>query len=215
MVIDIIIIAVMAGAIFLGVKKGLISCLIDVLAVIIALVLAIMLCKPISNFIIKNTNFDETIKNAIVENIPLNDADFKVQENANLPKPVVDYINGITENASGAKDEAINTIANELTSGIIMVIAFVGIFIIVRLVLVLIKIVSKLIDKIPGLKQINKLGGGICGAVEGAIIVYAIFAVISIISPMIAETNIIELIQESNIGSAMYNNNAVLKFIYK
>lgn len=215
MVIDIIIIAVMAGAIFLGVKKGLISCLIDVLAVIIALVLAIMLCKPISNFIIKNTNFDETIKNAIVENIPLNDADFKVQENANLPKPVVDYINGITENSSGAKDEAINTIANELTSGIIMVIAFVGIFIIVRLVLVLIKIVSKLIDKIPGLKQINKLGGGICGAVEGAIIVYAIFAVISIISPMIAETNIIELIQESNIGSAMYNNNAVLKFIYK
>ena len=140
---------------------------------------------------------------------------FKVQENANLPKPVVDYINGITENATGAKDEAINTIANELTSGIIMVIAFVGIFIIVRLVLVLIKIVSKLIDKIPGLKQINKLGGGICGAVEGAIIVYAIFAVISIISPMIAETNIIELIQESNIGSAMYNNNAVLKFIYK
>ena len=215
MVIDIIIIAVMAGAIFLGVKKGLISCLIDVLAVIIALVLAIMLCKPISNFIIKNTNFDETIKNAIVEHIPLNDADFKVQENANLPKPVVDYINGITENATGAKDEAINTIANELTSGIIMVIAFVGIFIIVRLVLVLIKIVSKLIDKIPGLKQINKLGGGICGAVEGAIIVYAIFAVISIISPMIAETNIIELIQESNIGSAMYNNNAVLKFIYK
>ncbi len=45
MVIDIIIIAVMAGAIFLGVKKGLISCLIDVLAVIIALVLAIMLCN--------------------------------------------------------------------------------------------------------------------------------------------------------------------------
>lgn len=215
MVVDIIIILIILGFVFLGVKKGLISCIIDILAVIIAIVLAFALCKPITNIVISNTDFDENIKETITKNIPLNDADFKVDENSNLPKPVIEYINNITSNVSTSKDDAIENIGNELTKGIITVIVFISIFIIVRLVLVLVKIVSKLIDKIPGLKQINKLGGGICGFIEGIIIVYIIFAVISMISPILAETNIIQYIYNSNIGSLMYNNNAILKAVYK
>lgn len=215
MVVDIIIILIILGSVFLGMKKGLISCVIDILAVIIAIILAFALCKPITNMVIANTNFDENIQETITKNIPLNDADFKVDESSNLPKPVIEYINDITSNVSTSKDDAIENIGNELTKGIITVIVFISIFIVVRLVLVIVKVVSKLIDKIPGLKQINKLGGGICGFIEGIIIVYIIFAVISMLSPILAETNIIQYIYNSNIGSLMYNNNAILKAVYK
>lgn len=215
MIVDIIIILIILGSVFVGIKKGLISCVIDILAVIIAIAIAFMLCKPITNIVISNTQFDDNIKKTITENIPLNDTDFKVDEDSNLPKPVVDYINKITNNVNTSKEDAIETIGNELTKGIITVIVFIAIFIIVRLVLVIVKLVSKLIDKIPGLKQINKIGGGICGAIEGIIIVYAIFAVISMISPILADTNILEYIYNSNIGALMYNNNAILRTIYK
>lgn len=215
MIVDIIIILIVAIATFAGIKKGFISCVIDILAVIIALILAVVLCKPITNVIIQETNFNESIKQTISQNIPLNDTDFKVEENSNLPKPIVDYINEIIANVNTSKEDAIDVLSTELTMGIISVVVFIAIFIIVRIILALVKIVSKLIDKIPVLKQINKLGGGICGAIEGIIIVYAIFAVLSMISPIISNTTILEQIYNSNIGSIMYNNNMILKSIYK
>ena len=214
MIVDIIIILIMALAVFLGMKKGLISCIIDIVAVIVALILALLLCKPVANAIIDNTNFDENLRATIVQNIPLNDVDFKVEEGSNLPEPVVEYINGITSNVNTSKDEAIDNISKELALGIISVIAFLAIFIIVRIILTFVKIVAKIIDKIPVLKQINKLGGAICGAIEGLIIIYAIFAVFSMISPLIANSQILEQIYNSNIGALMYNNNLILKAIY-
>lgn len=215
MAVDLIIIIIMVSSIFVGLKKGLISCIIDIAAVIVALILAILLCRPITNVVIENTNFDENLATTISQNIPLSDTDFKVEANTNLPEGIVNYINGITENINTSKEEAFNAIGVELASGIISVIVFIAIFIIVRLVLALIKVVSKIIDKIPLLSQVNKIGGAICGAIEGAVIIYAIFAVISMIAPVISNTNLLELIYNSNIGSIMYNNNFVLNSIYK
>lgn len=215
MAVDLIIIVIMVSSIFVGLKKGLISCIIDIAAVIVALILAILLCRPITNVVIENTNFDESLATTISQNIPLSDTDFKVEANTNLPEGIVNYINGITENVNTSKEEAFNAIGVELASGIISVIVFIAIFVIVRLVLALIKVVSKIIDKIPLLSQVNKVGGAICGAIEGAIIIYAIFTVISMIAPVISNTNLLELIYNSNIGSMMYNNNLVLNSIYK
>ena len=215
MAVDLIILIIMVSSIFIGLKKGLISCIIDIAAVIVALILAILLCRPITNVVIENTNFDESLATTISQNIPLSDTDFKVEANTNLPEGIVNYINGITENVNTSKEEAFNSIGVELASGIISVIVFIAIFVIVRLVLALIKVVSKIIDKIPLLSQVNKIGGAICGAIEGAIIIYAIFAVISMIAPVISNTNLLELIYNSNIGSMMYNNNLVLNSIYK
>ncbi len=215
MVVDLIILIIMVSSIFVGLKKGLISCIIDIAAVIVALILAILLCRPITNVVIENTNFDESLATTISQNIPLSDTDFKVEANTNLPEGIVNYINSITENVNTSKDEAFNAIGVELASGIISIIIFIAIFVIVRLVLALIKVVSKIIDKIPLLSQVNKVGGAICGAIEGAIIIYVIFAVISMIAPVISNTNLLELINSSNIGSIMYNNNLVLNSIYK
>ena len=134
MIVDIIIILIVAMATFAGIKKGLISCVIDILAVIIALILAVILCRPITNAIVQETNFDESIKQTISQNIPLNDVDFKVEENSNLPKPIVDYINEITANVNTSKEDAIDVLSTELTMGIISVIVFIAIFIIVRMI---------------------------------------------------------------------------------
>ena len=215
MAVDLIIIIIMVSSIFVGLKKGLISCIIDIAAVIVALILAIILCRPITNVVIENTNFDESLATTISQNIPLSDTDFKVEANTNLPEGIVNYINSITENVNTSKEEAFNAIGVELASGIISVIVFIAIFVIVRLVLALIKVVSKIIDKIPLLSQVNKVGGAICGAIEGAIIIYVIFAAVSMIAPIISDTNLLELINSSNVGSIMYNNNLVLNSMFK
>ena len=215
MAVDLIIIVIMVSSIFVGLKKGLISCIIDIAAVIVALILAILLCRPITNLVIENTNFDESLATTISQNIPLSDTDFKVEANTNLPEGIVDYINSITENVNTSKEEAFNAIGVEIASGIISVIVFIAIFVIVRIILTLIKVVSKIIDKIPLLSQVNKVGGAVLGAIEGAIIIYVIFAAVSMIAPVISDANLLELINSSNIGSIMYNNNLVLNSMFK
>ena len=69
------------------------------------------------------------------------------------------------------------------------------------------------IAKLPVIKQFDKLGGVIYGVLEGIIIIYLVLAIISFISPMIGE-NIIAAIDESMVGSMLYNNNLLLKIIF-
>jgi hypothetical protein len=54
----------------------------------------------------------------------------------------------------------------------------------------------------------------IVGALEGLILVYVIFGVVSLISPMLTNTAIVDSINDSFFGKMMYNNNVVVKYIY-
>ena len=72
---------------------------------------------------------------------------------------------------------------------------------------------TSLIAKLPVIKQFDKLGGVIYGILEGIIIIYLTLAIISFIAPIIGE-NIITAIDESMVGSMLYNNNLLLKIIF-
>ena len=60
----------------------------------------------------------------------------------------------------------------------------------------------------------DKAGGIIYGLLEGLVIVYIGFAILSFISPMIDSTEILSAVNQSAIGSNIYNNNIILKLIF-
>ena len=66
-IIDIVIVAILLLCIFLGYKRGLASSVLNILSFILAIIIAILLYKPVSDWVIQNTQIDETIENAIVE----------------------------------------------------------------------------------------------------------------------------------------------------
>ena len=211
MIVDIIILGVIILSIILGKNKGITVCLVKIFDVIVAVIIALMFCRPVANYIIEKTPVGENLKQTVKKSIPMNDGEITIDENSNLPKAMKEYINNQVKNVNDTKDNVIESISQEITQEIVTVISFIGIFIIVRAVLLIIKIVSKIINKLPILKQIDHLGGAICGAVEGIIAVYCILAVISIISPVIENTQILNQINNSYIGKAMYNNNIIVK----
>ena len=213
MIIDIIIIIVIILSIILGRKKGLTVCLVNFFSLIIALVVALLFYRPVGNFVIEKTPIGENVKQVIKENLPMNDEEFKLDENSNLPDGMKNYINETANSANEVKDEAIETVSTQLSTEVIMVISFVIVFLITRTVLLIVKILSKIINKLPVLKQLDHLGGAIVGFVEGVIIVYFIFAVISTISPVFENTKVLEKINDSFIGSMMYNNNLIMNKI--
>jgi uncharacterized membrane protein required for colicin V production len=203
-VIDLLIIGVIALFTFIGYKQGLIKSAIKILSFVIALIIALILYKPVSSLIINNTGLDDGIKNKIVESILPEgvSADEEVEIQNTLP-------NMIVESGRGTVNKAAESIAVQIIeTGVLLVI-----FILVRFGLRFVTVLTDLITKLPVLKQFDELGGVLYGVFRGIVLVFVIFAVIYLFSPMM-KPETVRNINKSFIGGTIYNNNILLKTLF-
>ncbi len=221
-IIDIIIIAVIALCTFLGYKKGLIKLAVGILGFFLAIIIALVLYTPISNFIINNTNVKDNIKNAIsdtVKSYVIKEESAEGKEKQQESKVMVTYIDGIVakqkEMIVTGEKELIDTVSDNVAVNIIRIGVALAVFIISKLILIFINVFADLIGKLPIIKQFNKAGGTIYGVIQGILIVYIVFAIISLIAPMLNNTDFLEQINNSLIGNMVYNNNIILKLLFK
>lgn len=216
-IVDIIILAIVLLSIFIGYKRGLIKCAINVLSFFIAIIVVILLTTPISNLIINNTKIDDNIRETISKNITFNndDGELKLDENnSNSPTVVIEYINNMMTNAASDTTKSVaDALAENITIMIINIGVAVVLFIGTKFALMFVKVVADIIGKIPLIKQFNNAGGAIYGVASGIVRVYLILAVISILAPLFTDSSIIQAVNDSMIGSGMYNNNILLKII--
>lgn len=217
-IIDIAIIAIIALCILLGYRKGLTGSLLKIVSFVLALIIAFILFKPVSNFVIDNTNWDENLEQAIRQSILENEETPQNNEEKteqSMPDVMMNYINEAVENAGNeAKNAIIDATARNLAITIINVAVAIVLFIISKIILLFIKGLANLLTKLPIIKQFDKLGGILYGLLQSLVIIYIIFAIISLFSPMMDGIGLIEGIKKSYIGSMMYNNNLLLKIIF-
>ncbi len=216
-IIDLIVIGIILLSTFLGYKKGLIGVAFKIASFIIAIIITLILFKPISNYIINNTEFAQTIENTIVQKLStaeIENGQIK-QENSNLPEVIVNYINvGLQDTVNEAKDSIVKIVARNLGETIIDIIVIIGLFIITRLLLLFAKAILEAISEIPVIKQFNKAGGTLYGILRGILLVYLILAIISLILPMLDKTSILNIINNSILTKVLYNNNIILMLFF-
>lgn len=210
-IVDLIIIAIVLLFVFIGYKKGLTGSLIKLLSFVIAVALAFMLYKPVANAIIENTEIDDNIKEAITRTFNQEDNNEKEGEK-NIPLTMVENINNEIENAT---NEVKTTIIEETTKTIINVASAIVIYIIVRIILLIVSLFASQITKLPLIKQADEIGGIVYGAVEGIVIVYIILSIISLISVIWSDNIAVTAITKSVLGNMLYNNNIILKLLFK
>ena len=209
-IIDLIIVAVIAICIIIGYVRGLTGCLIKILSFVLSLVIAFVLFIPVSNFVIENTQIDESLEKSIREMLI---SDNKSSEEE-MPTAMSDYINKRAEEiVDNAKEEVVNATARDISQTIVKAGTWITLFIVARIALIFLKLITSLISKLPVIKQCDKLGGIIYGVLEGLLITYFALAVISFITP-ITNKNLSENINKSYLGSQMYNHNLLLKIIF-
>lgn len=216
-IIDLIVIGIILLSTFLGYKKGLIGVAFKIASFIIAIIITLILFKPISNFIINNTEFAQTIENTIVQKLStaeIENGQIK-QENSNLPEVIVNYINvGLQDTVNEAKDSIVKIVARNLAETIIDIIVIIGLFIITRLLLLFAKAILEAISEIPIIKQFNKAGGILYGILRGLLLIYLTLAIISLLLPMLDKTAILNIINNSILTKILYNNNIILMIFF-
>lgn len=217
-IVDLIIIAIVLLFIIVGYKKGLTGSLIKLLSFAIAVVLALILYKPVANTIIQRTQIDENLENAIITTFISQENNQIKQEKkqSNMPETIVNNINTqIDEATAEAKNAIVENTAMKTTKTIINIGSGILIYIIVRFILFIISIFAKQITKLPIIKQMDKTGGIIYGILEGMVIVYILLSIISLLSVIWNDNIIIQAITKSTIGDMLYNNNIILKLLFK
>lgn len=156
MIADLIIIIVMVLCIFLGYTKGLIKVAVRVLGFVAALVVALILYTPISNYIIKNTEFVPNIKNVIEDKL-YDSKEGEGEVESSESENIIDNMGKYIENyAEGVRQNTSSFIAEEIAIAIVKIGTWIGIFAITKLLMLLLSLFGDAIAEIPVIKQFNK-----------------------------------------------------------
>jgi len=202
--VDLAIIGIIALFAFIGYWQGLIKSAIKILGFFIALIVAFVLFKPVSVLIINHTQLDDAMKSSLVESILPEgvDPDEEVEIKNTIPNMIIE----------DAKD-TVNNVAETITVQIIETGTLLIIFIVVKFGLRFVTALTDLITKLPILKQFDKTGGTIYGVFKGVMLIFVIFAIIFLFSPMMKESTI-DVINKSFIGGTIYNHNVFIKILF-
>jgi uncharacterized membrane protein required for colicin V production len=216
--VDLVIIGIIISNAFWGYRRGLVNVIFQALAFIVSLLIMFVLYKPVANMIMANTSLDETLSAAIEANLTgttLADGNLIEAEQSNISTSVVDLINSfVTEALQKAEANVMGYVSAQLAKTMIYTGTMLVLFIVSRFLLVFVRFLAELIGNLPIIKTINKSGGLVYGIIKGFVVIYAVLALLSVVSPFASQLGIIAAIQDSQLGSAMYNNNFILKFFF-
>ena len=218
---DIIILAILLISISHGYRRGLSLLLYQAAALILTIILVLILCKPVTNLVIKNTKLDEFLSEHIEEGLNstfenMIDGELIETEESNISEAIAKKINTyITEAKNKAERNITGYVATNLSHFVVSGLVVLGLAIVIRVASIFIRIAISVLASLPIINTIDKSGGFIFGLIRGLAIIYLILAVISLISPMFADSTITGMISNSNLCSKLYNNNILLNIFVK
>ena len=209
LIIDIVIIAILALCIIMGYKKGLINVIFNIFAFLLAIIITLVLYKPVSDIIIKNTDIQEKIETAIIENTKGEENKKEEQTENGIQK----YIENTMQNAEeDAKSKAIEVVAKDVSTKCIEIITALILFVITRIILIVLKFLTETLANLPIVKQCNEIGGLLYGVIKGILIIYVILTIMFFIISLKPEGMTENLIETSYITKFLYNNNIIVNY---
>lgn len=189
---------------------------------IVGLVLSAVLNPIVSNFLHNNNSIYQFVYQAVEENIHLEGkAKTLNQENLiidNLPLPEMLRQklkeNNNTEVYQAMAVKSFKTyIYKYITNMILNGVSYFGVYLCITIILCILTGTLDLIGKLPVLKEVNQLAGGVVGLVQALLIFWIFCTVLAIFSNTEWAQSLYKMINESVILSTLYNGNFLLRII--
>lgn len=197
--IDYAIIAFLALGVLSGLRKGFILSVSNIACIIAAIFVAKNYYKDVALSLIQNTVLeDKTLKFLQEKNLMGGFLQGMMKEN-----PVFAFSNGFTAD--------FNSFASVL---IINAIAMIGIFLAARFILAVAEKYLAGIAELPGLRDLNRLGGAALGLGKSVIILLLVFAVVTPVSALPFFSPFSEGIKASMLAKYFYTYNFILGWIW-
>lgn len=204
--------------------QGLFKLVVSVAGLIVSLIVAIYVSPHVSGYMEENTRIDDEVATYISKELKFSDngeetsKGIQVEIISELPLPQVLKSN-ILDNNNSEMYEALDAsgvyeyISKSIAVVILNAMVFLVLVIICRVFFFSLGKAMGEIAKLPIIRSVDKIGGGILGAMKGLIIIWIVFLVLSITSTFSYSQEIIQSINQNELLKLLYDNNLLLDIV--
>jgi len=222
--IDVLVIGIIIAYAMIGYARGFIFSVFKVASFFVSAFLSIQVYPYISKFLISAMHLDKTLQGMISQNLnkiitpeqlakpnPITD----IVQSWSLPKPIEEMVmNGVAVQVGQMKQGIVESMSVSLSVVAVNIISIIAVFAIVSFVLIFARNILQGIASLPIFKQINRTGGFAFGILEGIIVIYVAFAILTIFSSSKDLQSIFATINSSLIAKQFYANNLLFLWAF-
>lgn len=221
---------------FAGWRAGFIKSIFSLLSTIAVIIITILVSPIVTNLLKNSDIISGTIQSKLEQVIDLSGIaeNLSAEEEKNpaafidgleLPDSIKETIkDSLAETMNDNKEEAAEFVGDKLdtlelyicellTNIILNALGFFITFLLAAAGLAVLCFVLDIISKLPGLHQINTLAGLALGALEGLVILWIVFVVITMLGSTSFGQTCMAMISESKILSFLYDSNVLSKIL--
>jgi len=199
-----------------GLKVGLTKILFSLFSFIIAMAISVWISPVVNNMLKNNEKFYEKTKQKmeaiLFEGLENTDGIDELIGELPLPKSIKE---SLIKNKSQKETNAKSYIAAHVTDIALKAMSFIISFVVVFIGLWVISIALNIISKLPILNQINKLAGLLVGGLQGLVVVWIIFTIVTMFSGTELGSTAFKQIESSSILSFLYDKNILTNVVLK
>lgn len=218
-----VVVVIMAYHVITGFFRGFLKKSVSALSIILTLVLVTWLTPQITSFIREYTSIHTSLQETCSEIFQNEEYDENVKtdqvlmiESLMLPENIKEMLE---ENNNREVYELLNVndfsdyIGACIADIIISAMAYLLTFIIVWTVLRAIMLALDLVAKLPVLRGVNRLAGGLLGFAEAVIIIWVGFLLAAVLCSAELGQQFLALIEENALLSVLYETNVIMKIV--
>ncbi len=227
-IVDYVVLGVLGLSILFGFYRGFVSTVLNSGGCLVSLILSFILYPKAAALIQGNQELVRTLLHYTDASSRLGDLELaltnvatltqsKIAEivaKVQLPPPLDTLLQVNLEQQVYGINSGIDTVADYVSQTIltacINIICFLLCFALIYLALALVVNMLKAIFRFPVLKQLDWLAGGIFGFLRGAVICYAVFALVPLVQTVVPIDMIAELFEQSTLAPIFNNGNLIL-----
>ncbi|HHT88073.1 MAG TPA: CvpA family protein [Clostridiales bacterium] len=198
----------------IGRKIGLIKIIFSLFSFIIALVLSVWISPSVNGLLRNNEAFYEKasrkVEDILFQEQTAASNEDDLIEGLPLPKSIKESLmEGKAEQEANIK----SYITTHVTDIAVKSLAFIITFAVVFVALWVLSIALNIISKLPILNQLNKLAGLLVGGLQGVIIVWILFILVTVFSGTELGSSSFEQIENNMLLSFLYDKNILINIV--
>ena len=146
----------------------------------------------------------------------------EISDKVNLPESMTNTLKeipeseimGIVEDYSSVKELTLKIISVRLADIVLTAIVYILIMVVVFIALRIIISATGIVRRLPVIKQADKIGGVVVGFIEGLVVVWIFFTIVTAISGTETASNILLQIHGNTFLEALYNYNPITRVLF-
>lgn len=222
------VIVFLALCVFNGYRKGFLKIALSMVAMIATIIIVGILNPYVSRFLMEHTGLYETIKEGTQEFVDdIIDTELNVAistrtdevfaiDHLTLPKAIREKLiednNSVIYEALGVNGFK-DYVSSYLACMILNAISFIGTLLIAGFLVRVVFVMADIIERVPGIKGMNKMVGMVFGFLQGIIIIWVACLVVTAFGATKTGQQILEMIHDSTVLSFIYNNNCLMLWV--